>query len=111
MIKSDCRPERKISAGRNTVEAVAHPIEAETYRAFLPTHSPAAAVKAKQMTWVEKIGDLRRDVIRVCDAYNVLSQRLNAGSAHLGEVAMTASEASRAVNGLEARLLTLQDTE
>ena len=58
----------------------------------------------EQMTQAEKIEDLRRDVVRLFDAYNDLSRRLTAGSAHLGQVATVASEAARVVEGLKARL-------
>jgi hypothetical protein len=51
----------------------------------------------EQMTQAEKIEDLRRDMIRLFDAYNDPSRRLAAGSAHLGQVATIASKAARAV--------------
>lgn len=59
----------------------------------------------EQMTQAEKIEDLRRDVVRLFDAYNDLSRRLTAGSAHIGQLSTIASEAYRAVEELKARLL------
>jgi phage host-nuclease inhibitor protein Gam len=54
-----------------------------------------------EMTSTEKIENLRRDVVRLFDAYNDLDRHLKAGSAYLGQIATIASE----IESLKARLL------
>jgi hypothetical protein len=59
-----------------------------------------------EMSQSEKIEDLRRDVVRLFDAYNDLSRRLAAAGTHLGRIETIATEAAKSAEELKARLST-----